>query len=550
MTVLIGMSQRRLPPADALIEGIVLCGESPEPLRGAQIRANGFVTPANFNPLSNSTAEIAATAEATSDEKGRFSLKLAAGTYTVRSQHSECAQATMGSGAAVVVLRPQEQLTSFALKLPSHGIVTGRIDDERGRPLFGFKVEALTIGTSLGRSGLVATASAITDDRGEYRLVRLEPGEYYIAVAPPPRRAMTTQGVYPRTYYPGSLNTDGAASISVVSGNESRVGMGLRPEKVGRVSGTITSAADPVPGRRQVTTLFLVAQALRGLHEATPPLIGTASINGATGAFTIDNVPVGSYDLIAVASSPERGNTGTARIPVQVGEKGVAGIPVSILPGVNAAGRVVLNNGMNSQNPARPLSSVSVSLVPSGWMPPVAAVTLRQKLAEDGTFAFQNLPPGTYSVVLSGLLALNGAYLSDIRGNGVDPDAATITIENESPRIEINLSSPGEVVQGVVRANDKQIADAIVILSPRQPFDKNQQRYKTAQTDAFGRYIFSGVAPGEYVVFASNRIPNGAMFSPEFLSSLVLRGTFINVRPGFAANTQIQLLPGDVKILR
>ena len=55
--------------------------------------------------------------------------------------------------------------------------------------------------------------SAISDDRGEYRLYWLSPGEYYVSAIPNPRRnqlAADPEGTYAPLYFPGGIDAETA----------------------------------------------------------------------------------------------------------------------------------------------------------------------------------------------------------------------------------------------------------------------------------------------------------------------------------------------------
>src|SRR5215510_2521473 len=78
------------------------------------------------------------------------------------------------------------------------GTVSGRAFDEKGEPLTDVRVDAVAIRLRV----VTQIASSATDDRGEFRISALEPGEYYIRVSPSPQRKV--QNAFPSTYFPST----------------------------------------------------------------------------------------------------------------------------------------------------------------------------------------------------------------------------------------------------------------------------------------------------------------------------------------------------------
>src|SRR5436190_17762518 len=65
---------------------------------------------------------------------------------------------------------------------------------------------------------LMPTASAETNDRGEFRIPGLEPDENFVRVSPPYNRRV--ESTYPVTYYPNTTDPSAAAKLVIAGGNE------------------------------------------------------------------------------------------------------------------------------------------------------------------------------------------------------------------------------------------------------------------------------------------------------------------------------------------
>src|SRR5437762_11277036 len=76
-----------------------------------------------------------------------------------------------------------------------------------------------------GNPRLARAATALTDDRGEYRIFWLDPGEYFFGAASALPDAGETQPVrvFAPTYFPGAGTPDDAKPLRLDIGREVRV---------------------------------------------------------------------------------------------------------------------------------------------------------------------------------------------------------------------------------------------------------------------------------------------------------------------------------------
>ena len=63
-------------------------------------------------------------------------------------------------------------------------LISGRVRDAAGRPQSNVNVQVFTISYQTNQPILQPVAAKTTDDRGEYRLFWLKPGEYFVAATP------------------------------------------------------------------------------------------------------------------------------------------------------------------------------------------------------------------------------------------------------------------------------------------------------------------------------------------------------------------------------
>jgi hypothetical protein len=153
--------------------------------------------------------------------------------------------------------------------------------------------------------------------------------------------------------------------------------------------------------------------------------------------------------------------------------------------------------------------------------------------AEDGTFVIPTVPPTRYRVELGAGLPPD-LYIADVRQGPTNVYDTGIEVGKEAPApLQMTLRSGAGVVEGFVRDGaGKAVANATVVVIPPDPRRENRALYKTATSDATGRFTVRGIAPGGYKVFAWQGVSGGDFYNSRFLSKYEFRGKSINVAQG------------------
>jgi hypothetical protein len=99
--------------------------------------------------------------------------------------------------------------------------------------------------------------------------------------------------------------------------------------------------------------------------------------------------------------------------------------------------------------------------------------------------------------------------------------------------LQVSLRTGAATVEGVVRdGSNRPIANATVVVIPPDARRENRALYKTATTDAAGKYTVRGIAPGNYKIFAFEGSRVGEFYNARFLSKHEFRGKPITVVQG------------------
>jgi hypothetical protein len=166
-------------------------------------------------------------------------------------------------------------------------------------------------------------------------------------------------------------------------------------------------------------------------------------------------------------------------------------------------------------------------------------------VAPDGTFT-TSAAPTRYRVEL-GAGVPPELYLADVRQGATSIFETGFDVGKESPDpIQVLLRSGGGIVEGLVRDGaGKPVRNATVVVIPPESRRLVRTLYKTATSDAAGRFTVRGVAPGAYKVFAWPTLTGGEFYNARFLSKYEFRGRSINVTQGSTVSESLTLIDGN-----
>jgi hypothetical protein len=536
------------------------------------------------------SAALPAPRVAMTDDEGRFSFDgLAEGNYNVTAARpgylTTAYGATRGwrSPGIPIALKTGERLTNVVIRLTKGGVITGRVTDSGGRPLEGLWINVREVRTINGRvtyaavpaNDVVPTAStapivAYTDDRGIYRIYGLPPGTFLVsayqmdgdplrtfeptssadldwarATAPTAKRPLSDQSVrkpdpapsvgYVPVYFAGTPDPSAATTITLGAGEE-RAGADFVVQAVrfSTISGQLTGpAGEPVSG----VTLFAVAPPVDGaLHGGIPPMGGS----DAQGRFTIRGVPPGRFTVLARA----KGLFGQASVDVQ-GAANPSGVNVQMLPGVAVSGRVVMADG--SALPAEVLRTrIRLSSPPS---PSGVSLALQPvDLAKDGTFRFEAVGPGTYSLVAT-LAGTDTWMIKSMAGSRRNLQSEALEVTDRQPIDDIVVTFTDRVTEISGHLLDqarKPAPDFHILVFPadRRLWSLGRDRLRPGvRPDASGRYRIVGLPPGDYLLAALSELQPDDFADPAFLEMLVPGSVKISLAEG-EKKTQDVMLAG------
>jgi len=531
------------------VEGTVL-GLNGDPVRKATVRLQGTFSQAVQLPITYSE---------TTDNGGKFVFDdVAPGRYTLSADKPGFVAARYGARSSTspgtqLTLTVGTEMKDLAIKMTPQGVIAGKVIDQDGDPVASAQLQAMRFTYVRGRKQLQPAGGATTNDLGEYRLINLAPGRYYISATdrPPtqfspqerPGRAGAVQEGNVATFYPNRADPAGAVAVEVAAGSEMR-GIDIRLLQV-----KVYTVRGKVPDASGVLTSTVVSLTRKEDDGSLPPFLigGGASQLRPDGTFEFRNIVPGTYVLelmrvIAVNTNPPTNTNLTGRVEVTVGEANIDDVVLPLSSGPAITGTVTLEDGditavlKPSQN-TLVFNLMATESVLGGFA--------NAEVKDDGTFRFNNV--GATKYALNMVILPRGTYLKSARFGGQDVTKALIDVTSGTGgTLDLVLSSKAATITGSVQ-NEKgeALAGMTVTLWPKIPDASPTGGAQLGFTDENGAFKYRGLAPGDYYVATWEELDPGLAQSAEFLSHFTSEASAITLAEGGQESCDLKPVPGD-----
>ena len=496
-----GKTSEKQQPATCAVSGQVVTAVDGAPLKSSRVVL-----------IQEDAALHAQAFSATTDSDGRFDIrKVTPGRYSFFAGHtgyiSQRYQARDMNGGTSLTLVPGQEVDGALFRLVRGAVVTGRIVDESGEPMAKIGVTALRKASAAEmaemeewdprarKEQLMSTATALTDDRGEYRLFDLKPGEYYVKASESDafdlgaedglnwiaRNNLGTQ--YAPVFYPGVIQLDQAQPVPLAAGEEVRAEFAMRQVKTVEVAGRVL-AADGRAASGAIVVLYISDAVNWSDHLDTN--------TNSKGEFTIKGVAPGSY-IVSAQQREEEGRRLFVQQKLEVGNENIDSVLLAFTQGATVRGRIVAVGASIPERVLITFQSIQESDMPGGG----SALS-----KPDGSFQVNGVSDGDYVLLVYDLE--QGWYVRSARLGGEDVLEKGLQVEkgSVSGNLEITLSSAGAQLEGSVTDHDKPAGGAQVWAKPEPETPYNRMGLKSATTDQNGHFTFRTLPPGKYRVTA------------------------------------------------
>ena len=440
------------PAATAQISGIIKNANDDVPIARARVSAIADGLPEPRVTLSGAD--------------GKYSLSdLPAGSYTVSVTRTGYAPQSYAKGRSItptpIAVTGTEHVANLDFALVPGGFIAGRILDEDGSPFAGALVDALVTRSDNGTDTLFSVSSSQTDDRGEFRLFGLAPGQYYVSAADPAFRAVSTpKGVlhYSPTYFPGVPFPDQARAVVV---NDTvappKVEFKLQLVPPARVSGRLVAADG-----RQLFSAAIVMRPVEGRGAPIAPPEDPQLL--PDGRFSFSRVAPGHYQIRARGQTDAASAALFAVFTIQILGTDVESIQMTLNPGGMLDGRLIVDSPRGTKPPPLPSLRVRAPFTDGNSFGDALTGTIQL----DGSFALRGLMKGAHQLVLDGLPPPWVVKSVLFHGTDITDQAFDVTEREQFRDVRVTITDAGSELTGVVQnARDLPVANTGVLVFPR-----------------------------------------------------------------------------------
>jgi hypothetical protein len=577
--------------ATATIQGIVVRSDS-QPLNKVTVEL--------WRGASPGPADSAALITQT-DGDGKFYLPgVPPGQYRLVATspgyvRAEYGQRHEGNQGQPLTLAAGQSVRDVRITMTAGAVISGRIT-ERGQPVALADVVAVRPIYTEGQLGFVPVLADRTNDLGEYNLFWLPPGRYYIVavvwdtasavgfyvnpdgsdVNPFWAQRMEGRTVIMRAlgtsigeneahvpfYYPGTTDSQAARIVNVQAGARLRgIDVDAPPLQTRRVTGTVTGLSAAATTGTQIVRAQVSLRPLNAANVNTNVAQAPNAQSDPSGNFEIPRAIPGRYMAIATA-----GNL-IGRATVDIRDRDVTSVVVPLGPGLRVSGRVVIER----QNPVSPdpaLANLRVLLRTDPPMPGTPQFTVTP--SPDGTFTIPapsanaavaplGPPAGEYRVNVIPLLTvplppdgtppaippgLQNAYVKSITFGGADALNDRLRLQNQTDDSLVIVigTNPGALDGRVLDAQQQPASGTTVVLIHDDAL-RYRVNEKYTSSDLTGRFQFQNVPPGNYKLFAWEKIDKAAWNDPGLMQDYERYGIPVRIEAGAKISVDLKAIP-------
>lgn len=581
-----------------LIVGQVLDGTTGEPVPEAIVFAS---------MVNEARNESTPKGRVMADASGRYFFgDLPAGEYYLQATKEGYVQGLYGQRQASgpserLPLGEGQKRVDVRLNLWKYAVLGGTVVDEVGEPVVGVAVRALVRDVVAGRTKFGTASwlvpSAITDDRGIFRLPQVLPGTYVVVapttqttvpaavlespdpalrnilfrggvqeasllgqprsqqfddvalmtlssvLIPPPPSPTGGMTMYRTTYFPGSVTAADATPVTLRAGDErTDLAISLRPSPAVRVSGRLVAPDGSAPPPMMIR---LVGEAMADVVVPSlpngPADVGfetATALSDARGQFTLLGVPPGTY-VISQANRFLSTEAMAGRAAywcsqrLVVGTRDVSDVVVDLRSGFRVSGRFELEAPTGSQ-PNPPLILAVTFETPSGAPDQFA------DQASPQTRMFATVAAGGSYIARP--VELGDWYVRSVTVDGKDATDKVFDLHSDVT-VAVTLTNRPTRVSGTVRdSRGGGTVPMAVLAFPTDPeawldYGASPRNLKKTPTTRSGIYAFDHLPAGDYYVVAIDESDSVGWQDPSRLASFVSQATRVTIAPNESAKT-------------
>ena len=442
-----------------------------------------------------------------------------------------------------IELRTGETRRQVDVALRPGGAIAGRVTTQDGQPLAFAEVEALRPQLESNLRVLVSIGRAESNERGEFRIVGLPPGHYYVAAIDPADEGTedaTGRIQWAQTFYPGTFSPAAAQRVHLVSG-ATLTAVDFPLLGVSRVSvrGRLFN-----PDDRELATgsVILSPESNGGIALGT----ALAAVVRPDGTFEFTNVSPGTYLLRGNARTIRPGPALFGSFHLDVQDVDIANVVLFLNRGANLFGQVEITGGTTRPPPV--LTDIWVSApMADGSM---GSGLTRSQVLGSGRFSLAT-PEGNRVIRLEGVPDPWSLEAVFYQGRNVIDLPFPLRSGEQRERIRLVLTDRASRLVGVVQDEDgNAITDLAIVALPFNPafWRPGSRHIQLTYPDLSGRYEIVGLPAGVYLVAAVAEIGMGDLYDLAIFEEIAAAGTETQIEAGETTTLDLVLALGGNRL--
>ncbi|OYW04782.1 MAG: hypothetical protein B7X11_02570, partial [Acidobacteria bacterium 37-65-4] len=434
-----------------------------------------------------------------------------------------------------IELKNGEKKEDIDIQLVPHNFITGTLLDEDGTPFAGALVEALRALYDNGQRKFVTAADSISDDRGQFRLFGLPPGQYFVTAFDPAYSRVGDQLgqlFYGPTFYPGTPFQDDAVRVTLdpgvpVQGLKFKLQI-IRPARI--------------TGKLIVTGLQLLAGAVN-----IGPSRNSRSASFATseadikpdGVFQFANILAERYIIRARGEVERQGLSHFGLWTQPVEGVDISGVEIVLSKGALVSGRVTWDG--KSNRPPADQSGIRVRAPLSDGSTFGDALT--GTIGLDRSFFLRGVMAGRHYIRVEGLP--EPWRLKQVLWRGADVTDIPLDLDygQTYDGIDVILTDTYTTLSGLAAVNAGDLPQGYAVIafpSNTLNWQPSSRFIKITYLDDHGRFMFRGLPPAEYFVALTRAADESDLASDALLDRLSQNAVTIWLREGDRKSISLQ----------
>jgi len=413
---------------------------------------------------------------------------------------------------------------AVVLKLTPWAVISGRVTTKDEQPLEGFQIRILAKQNVAGR--LIWTDQpnqALTNEDGEFRVVGLQAGTYYVAVDQSTVTTLSQKGVpnareqiFAKVFYPGVSDLVSATPIEIAPGQDAEANFTLSPELMYQVTGTLSGPSNEVTG-------LTFSRKAGDDSDFTQ----TAALQG--GKFQV-KVPAGAYSVGGTMGGGVELTTPGAAIVIRSDE---ADLHFPLHAATTIPVELEKEQGAGGSERKAPIQGIIPGLILQ--LVPLSPSRRGTNFWRGQAGGIPNVAPGTYRLEIN----TNGEWwVKSAQSGNLDLLSDDLTLsEGEQPEpIEVTLRDGAGTVSGTVTPAGNPDRALVLLVQPH-----GARNIIHAARAMQGYFAIPGIPPGDYEIVALDGGDQLEYADPEILNPYLSDAEHVTVRPHATVTVNVGL---------